>query len=606
MCKYPYTVGMLSRKTKIVCSLGPAVDSDEMVEKLILAGMNIARFNFSHGSHEEHEARIEQVKRCSEKLQVPVALLLDTKGPEIRTGQVERVKTVTINKDDKVLITVDNTPTQPATKTEPAKISLNWKDFAKKAKEGIHVLIADGLLELEVLQSDGTTVTCVARNTAEIGSRKNVNIIGMHAGLPIITDTDKADIAFGVKMDVDFIAASFVSFASEVMEIREYLESLGSKARIIAKIENEEGLDNIAEIITAADGIMVARGDLGVQLPTERIPLAQKHIITECRKAGKPVITATQMLDSMIINPRPTRAELTDVANAIFDGTDAVMLSGETASGSYPIEAVETMNRIAVTVEGSKEYCQKMIETSTSPELLGDLGKMVAHSAYLTATEVDAKLIIVPTLHGSTARIISMFRPKQSILAPTPDVKVQRQLLIHWGVVPILSTTARDSEEMVQNAIKIALDRHAIQLSDRAVMCASIPLVSPLMANTVRVIIIGTIITRGTSGGFSGASTRASGRVVHAQNANEAFMALRKKSGEILVCPKLTDDYIPILRLVGGVICEGKNLIAPETMKLINPDLVWISHARDATVVCEKGLTVTIDGKDLIVYDSLI
>ena len=537
---------MLSRKTKIVCSLGPATNSDEMTEKLILAGMNIARFNFSHESHESHKLKMERVKKISNKLQIPVALLLDTKGPEIRTGLIKGNEDIPINKGDSVLITVDDELTQQASKNTPAKISLNWKDFAKRAKEGIQVLIADGLLELEVISSDGTTVTCIAKNSATIGSRKNVNIIGLHAGLPIMTETDKADIAFGVSMDIDFVAASFVSFASEIVEIREYLDSIGSTAKIIAKIENEEGLDNIKEIISVADGIMVARGDLGVQLPTERIPLAQKHIINECRKAGKPVITATQMLDSMIVNPRPTRAELTDVANAILDGTDAVMLSGETAAGAYPIESVETMDRIARMVEDSDEYCQKMIKKSMSPDLLGDVGKMVAHSAYLTATEVDAQLIIAPTLYGRTARIISMFRPKQPILAPTPDEKVQRQLLIHWGVDPLHATTARDSEEMVQNAIKIALDKKAVEISDRVVMCASIPLVSPLMANTVRVIIIGTVITRGITGGFSNPeNVRASGRVVHAKNANEAFMTLRKKGGEILVCPKLTDDYIP-------------------------------------------------------------
>ena len=598
---------MLSRKTKIVCSFGPAVNNDEMTEKLIMAGMNIARFNFSHESHEAHQLKMDRVKKYSKKLGIPVALLLDTKGPEIRTGLAKNSTNAIINKNDTVLLTVDGTESQSATKNTPAKISLTWKDFAHRAKPGIKVLISDGLLELEVIESDGTTVTCIAKNTAEIGSRKNVNIIGLHAGLPIMTDTDKADIAFGVKMDVDFIAASFVSFASEVIEIREYLNSLGSKAKIIAKIENEEGLDNIKEIISVSDGIMVARGDLGVQLPTERIPLAQKHIVNECRKAGTPVIIATQMLDSMIVNPRPTRAELTDVANAILDGTDAVMLSGETAAGSYPIESVETMNRIACTVENSDEYCQKMLKTTYSPDLLDDVGKMVAHSAYLTATEVDAQLIIAPTLRGRTAKVISMFRPKQFILAPTPDERVQRQLLIHWGVAPLLATTAHDSEEMVQNAIKIALEKKAIKLSDRAVMCASIPLASPLMANTVRVIIIGTIITRGLTGGFSNTEIfRASGRVVHAQNANEAFIALRKKGGEILVCPKLTDDYIPILRLVGGVVCEGENHINKEKMPLINPKLVWIANAKNATKLCENGLTVTIDGKDLIIYDSLV
>ncbi len=598
---------MFSRKTKIVCSLGPAVDSDELVEGLINAGMNVARFNFSHGNHEEHKARIERVKRCSKKLGVPVALLLDTKGPEIRTGNVPNAGKVIFKKGDTVLVTVDDTPTMAATETEPARLALNWKEFAKRASKGVRVLIADGLLELDVEESDGVTVLCKARNTAEIGSKKNVNLIGVHAGLPIMTETDKADIAFGVSMDVDFVAASFVSFATEVVEIREYLESLGSKAHIIAKIENEEGLDNIEDIIEVADGVMVARGDLGVQLPTERIPLAQKHIIVACQKAGKAVITATQMLDSMIINPRPTRAEVTDVANAILDGTDAVMLSGETANGSYPVEAVETMSRIAITVEESPEYCKKMRVISNSPDLLGNLGKIVAHSAYLTATEVEATVIIVPSVRGNTARMISMFRPKQPILVTTPEEKVQRQLQLNWGVIPLLAKVANDSEEMVQNAIKRALDADAVKIGDRAVMCAGIPLVSPLMANTIRVIIIGTILTRGQAGGYSREDkVRSSGRIVHAETAEEAYMALRKKGGEILVCPSLTDEYIPILRVVDGVICEGENLINPDVMTLINPRLVWISKATDATHACENGLTVTIDGTELIVYDGLL
>lgn len=596
---------MFSRKTKIVCSLGPAVDSDTLVENLILAGMNIARFNFSHGTHDEQKERMDRVKRCSEKLNRPVALMLDTKGPEIRTGNVKD-KPISIHKGDVVILTVDGRESVACNGAEPAYISLSWKDFPNKATPGIKVLIADGLLELEVVTVDGEKVSCVAKNTGCIGSKKNVNIIGLHAGLPIMSETDKNDIAFGVSQNVDFIAASFVSFPHEIVEIRKYLESLGSKAKIIAKIENEEGLDNIKEIIHVADGVMVARGDMGVQLPTERIPLAQKYIIHECRKAGKPVITATQMLDSMITNPRPTRAELTDVANAIIDGTDAVMLSGETASGAYPIESVETMARIAITVETSKEYQTRMRETPAQSFVDINLGQTMARMAYLTATEVSAVVILVPTMSGNTARMISMYRPEQSILAVTPNPQVQRQMLLNWGVVPLLTTIADDSEEMVQNAIKIALDNNGVKLSDKVVMCAGIPLASPLMVNTIRIFLVGNVLAHGEEGGGNPAKNRVSGRIVRALSVEEAYLNLRKRGGEILVVPHIDESYIPILRLIDGVICQGTIAIPHDRMKLINPRLIWISEIHNAEKILENGLTVTLDIEQLLVYEGKI
>lgn len=600
---------MFSKKTKIVCSMGPTVDSDDIVEKLILAGMNVARFNFSHGTHDDHKVRIERVRRCSQKVHRPVAILLDTKGPEIRTGNTTNGATVAINKGDTVKITVTGEQTSPAQNGEPAIISINWQGLLQKAAPGIRILIADGLLELDAEEVHENYVLCTASNSASIGSKKNVNIIGLHAGLPIMSETDKADIAFGVAMNVDFIAASFVSFASEVYEIRQYLDSLGSNAKIIAKIENEEGLDNIEEIIQASDGIMVARGDMGVQLPTERIPLAQKHIIRECRKAGKPVITATQMLDSMIQNPRPTRAELTDVANAIFDGTDAVMLSGETANGAYPVESVETMARIAKTVEDSKEYCEKMRNSFPEHMMMGTLGQTVARMAYLTATEVRAMVIITPTMSGNTARMISMFRPEQTILAVTPNPQTQRQLLLNWGVVPFLSAKeADDSEEMVQTAIKIALDVGAIQLSDRVVMSAGIPLASPLGVNTVKVLLVGNVLARGSAGGvaYNVTNGRSHGRIVKALKPDDAFNALRKTGAEILLCPHLDETWIPILRFVEGVIVEGDIEIPADTMPLINTHLVWVSQVRSASSKLESGLTVTVDGVEHLVYEGII
>ncbi|MBO5137673.1 MAG: pyruvate kinase [Spirochaetaceae bacterium] len=600
---------MFTRKTKIVCSMGPATSDDKTVEQLVSAGMNIARFNFSHGTHESHKEAMDRVKRASAKLNRTVALLLDTKGPEIRTGTVLNGETVTINAGDKVIVTVDNQPTIAAKGQEPARISVTWQELPKKATAGIKILIADGLLELEVISSDGNAVNCIAKNTGTIGSKKNVNLIGLHAMLPIINEQDKADLAFGAKQDVDFIAASFVSFASEIHEIRRYLDSINSRAKIIAKIENQEGVNNIQEIAEAADGIMVARGDLGVQLPTEQIPLVQKQIIGICRCLGKPVITATQMLDSMIVNPRPTRAELTDVANAIFDGTDAVMLSGETANGSYPVEAVKTMSKIAISVEDSQEFCNKMNsqDLSNSSISSGNIGMIMARNAYTTARDVKAMVIIAPTLSGHTAQMISKFRPEQSVIAVTPDPMVARQLMLFWGVIPLHTKMADDSDEMVQNAIKTALDAGVVNISDRVVLAAGIPLLSPLMLNTVRVLLVGTVLVRGNGGGAANPLyPKVSGKVLRVKSALDAFNMLKNTSNEILVCPNLTQDYIPILRLVDGVVAENGSEIPDSFLSMVNPKLVWLTDASGASKKLESGLAVTIDSNQLLVYEGIV
>lgn len=587
--------------------MGPATASDAVVEKLILAGMNIARFNFSHGDYTSHKEAMDRVKRVSEKLNRPVALMLDTKGPEIRTGQVAAGGTVTINAGDIVEVSVNGEPTEAAADGKPARLSVTWRALPERVSPGIRILIADGLLELDVIRVENKTVVCSAHNTGTIGSRKNVNLIGIHAGLPIMSEQDKKDLAFGASQNVDFVAASFVSFASEIVEIRQYLESLGSRARIIAKIENEEGVDNIREIAAAADGVMVARGDLGVQLATERIPIVQKCIIAECRKAGKPVITATQMLDSMIVNPRPTRAELTDVANAIFDGTDAVMLSGETANGAYPVEAVETMSRIALTVEDSQEYCQRMREFPSPYEESGNIGFIMARNAYTTARDVKAMVIITPTLSGNTARMLSTFRPEQAVIALTPDPQVRRQLQLHWGVVPLLAGMAEDSAQMTQNAIKIALDAGVVHMFDRVILVAGIPLFSPLMVNTVRVLIVGNVLACGSSGGFiNPAVTRANGHIVKANTLEEGWMFLKQHGGEILVCKKITSDLIPLLRIVDGIIAEEDSELTAEVLQAVNQNLVWLTGVHGAFKTLESGLAVTIDGAQFLVYEGTI
>jgi pyruvate kinase len=603
---------MFERKTKIVCSLGPASATDDVVRELILAGMNVARLNFSHGTHETHRASVERVRRVSKELGVSTAILLDTKGPEIRTGDTVNGETVTVSKGDAVAVTVDGCLTRPAENNTPAYLSLSWQDAPAKLKPGHLILIADGLLELEVLETHDGVISCRANNTAAIGSKKNVNLIGVHAGLPVIGEQDKKDIAFAVDMDLDFIAASFLSYAYEVTEIKKYLETLNSSIKIIAKIESGEGLQNIREIAKIADGVMVARGDLGVQLPTEQIPLAQKHIIEVCRRAGKPVITATQMLESMIVNPRPTRAELTDVANAIFDGTDAVMLSGETANGAYPAEAVKSMNKIACTIEQSEEFksrmrsfhCQCLSDAHYASE---NVSIIMSRSGVETAAEVHAKAIVTPTLTGNTARVLSVFRPEAPILAVTPDERTVRMMQLYWGVDPCKTEHVDESESMIQNSIKIALKTETVNISDTIVLVAGLPLRSPHMVNTVRVIIVGSVLARSSSGGFANpAITRARGKIIHAMTPLAARDRIKAAGGDILVCRVLTDEFIPIIRIVSGVICEGISEISDERLKEINPRLVWLTHIRRATQKLESGLTVTLDAKQLLVYEGSV
>jgi pyruvate kinase len=602
---------MFERKTKIVCSLGPATADDAVMRGLVREGMNVARLNFSHGSHESHGESAARVRRAARDLKLPVALMLDTKGPEIRTGMVEDDGVVAVNKGDAFIITTDGCLTTAASQGRPGRLSVTWQDAPAKLKPGHRVLIADGLLELEVLGLERGAVLCRANNPARLGSKKNVNVIGVHAGLPIMSEQDKKDIAFGVESGFDFIAVSFLSYAREIIEVRAYLESLNSGIKIIAKIESGEGLANIREIARLADGVMVARGDLGVQLPAEQIPLAQKQIIEACRRAGKPVITATQMLESMIVNPRPTRAELTDVANAIFDGADAVMLSGETANGAWPVEAVRTMARIAETVEQSGEFRSRV--QSVHAECLADahnskenLSIIMSRSGVETAAEVTAKAIVTPTLTGNTARVLSVFRPGVPVLAVTPDERAARAMLLYWGVFPFVSPKVDESESMIQNAVSIATETGTASMSDKIVLVAGLPVHSPHMVNTVRVLIVGTVLARASSGGYASQEFRARGRIVHATTPLDARNGIKSFGGEILVCRVLTADYTPIIRIVNGVICEGVSELSDDMLKLINPRLVWLTHIRRATQKLESGLTVTLDAKQLLVYEGAL
>jgi len=601
-----------NRKTKIVCSLGPASSTDAVIRDLILAGMNVARFNFSHGTHDSHRDLIERVRRLSAELGIPVAILLDTKGPEIRTGMVENDGEVTIKDGDEVIISTDDSFTTAVANDAPAHISLSWKEAGEKLQCGHRILVADGLLELDVVDTAGG-IKCCAKNTAVIGSKKNVNLIGLHSGLPIMGEQDIKDIEFGIRMNIDYIAASFLSFPHEVTDIKKFLESHSSHIKIIAKIESGEGLENIKEIAMLADGIMVARGDLGVQLPTEQIPLAQKHIINAARKAGKPVITATQMLDSMIHNPRPTRAELTDVANAILDGTDAIMLSGETAQGTYPIEAVKTMDRIACTIEQSEEFRKRMKKLhedchSEVHNTKDNLGIIMSRAGVETATAVTAKAIVTPTRSGNTARILSIFKPDEPIIAVTTDERSERIMQLYWGVYPCIRSKVDDSDSMILDTMKVVSESGVAGISDKIVLIAGLPLESPNMINTVRVVIIGTVLARSNAGGFANPTvTRATGKIIHATSPDEARRQVISMGHDgILICKELTEDYTSVISMVKGIICEGVSVISEQKLRMINPNLVWLTYIRDAAQKLESGLTVTIDGKELLVYEGTI
>jgi len=600
---------MKQRKTKIVCSMGPTTESLDVVCDLLRSGMNVARFNFSHSDHEYHLAGIRRVREASRITGIPCALLLDTKGPEIRTGIIPDGGVLHIRVGDRFIFTNDDGPVVPATESSPGRIPLSWKKLPEEIKPDCRILVADGLVDFLVLATDGRSeITAVAQNGGSFGSRKNVNVIGIHPDVPILGEQDKRDIEFAINQGLDYIAASFVSTAADVVSILRFIEPHESPIRVIAKIENEEGLNNIDEILAVSAGIMVARGDLGVQLATERIPLAQKKIIAACNAAGKPVITATQMLDSMIVNPRPTRAELTDVANAIFDGTDAVMLSGETANGAYPVEAVRTMERIALTVESSDEYRQKMWQYHNTHAKRDTIAETVACSAYRTATEIEAVALVTPTLSGNTARLLSTFRPEQPIIAATPSETVLRQLLLNWGVFPSLVAVADESETMIQNSLRAALDSGRLKLADKVVMVAGLPIVSPVMVNSIRVLFVGSVIGRGVNagGGTPDKRWRATGRVVRAETADEALAALRQRGGEILVTRNLDMSFVPLLRLVNGLVIEQPTELSSEILSMINPSLVWVSQVSRAMKVLEPGLTVTLDSREKIVYEGTV
>lgn len=468
------------RKTKIVCTLGPSTDDEKVLEQLIKEGMNVARCNFSHGSHEEHKERMNKVKRIRKKCDKPVAILLDTKGPEIRTGNSE---------GDKVCVKAGQTFTLVADKEvigNNEKAGITFADLYKDVKPGVVIMIDDGLIEMEVVKIEGTDIVCNVKNEGVISNHKGVNVPDVHISMPYMSEQDKSDILFGIKEDVDYIAASFTRTADDVKELRKFLDDNGGKnINIIAKIENSEGIINVDGIIEEADAVMVARGDMGVELPEEEVPIIQKMIIKKVYEAGKQVIIATQMLESMINNPRPTRAETADVANAIYDGTSAIMLSGETAAGKFPVEAVATMARIAERTEMDVNYKQRFFNNHNNHR--SDITEAVCHATCMTAYDLDAKSILTVTKSGRSAKMISKYRPDCMIIAGSTEEKVVRQLNMSWGVSPVLIKEKKHVLELFDYAVEVAKEKGLVETDDIVVITSGVPLGKSGTTNMIKV-----------------------------------------------------------------------------------------------------------------------
>lgn len=578
------------RKTKIVCTIGPASGSEDTIRQLMLAGMNVARLNFSHGTHEQQKGFADTIKKVREELNLPVALMLDTKGPEIRTGDFEQP--VVLKEGNEFTLT---------TRTVTGNESICSVSFAKLPKEvmpGARILIDDGLIELKVSSSTGTEIMCTVMNGGQVSSHKSINVPGLHLSLPFISEKDRSDIAFAVEQDFDFIAASFTRSAQDIIDLRSELEKHDChKIRIISKIENSDGVKNIDDIIRVSDGIMVARGDLGVEIPLEDIPSIQKRIIKKTSEAGGQVITATQMLDSMIKNPRPTRAETTDVANAIYDGTSAIMLSGETANGAYPVLAVKTMARIAERTEQDIDYIKRFRLRTPGTEQ-PNVTSAISHATCTTAHDLGATAIITVTKSGRTARMISKFRPSCPIISGTTDRTVLHQMNLSWGVIPIMIDEQNNTDELFDHVVSKAKAHNLVHDGDLVVITTGVPLGMSGTTNLLKVQLVGNILLSGTSA-TKGAVC---GNVCVCKTEEDLKNGL--KEGDILVIPETTNELIPFLKLASAIVTEreGKNSHAAIFgMALDKPVIVG---AQNATQILKNGTTVTVDATRGIIYSG--
>ena len=573
------------RKTKIICTLGPSTDKGDVLRELIANGMNVARFNFSHGSYEEHGGRLANLKALREELGKPVAALLDTKGPEIRLKEF---------KNGVEMLEAGQTFTLTTREVEGTKeiCSVTYKDLPHDVHEGGTIMLDDGLIMLRIEKVTDTDITCTVLNSGKIKTKKGVNVPGVHLSMPYLSQKDREDIIFGIQNGFDFIAASFVRTAQDVYDIRNLLNEYDSNIRIIAKIENREGVNNIDSILSAADAVMVARGDLGVEIDFTELPSIQKSIIDRSFSFGKPIVTATQMLDSMMVNPRPTRAEISDVANAIYDGTSAIMLSGETAAGAYPVEALKTMSAIAERTENEPHYRDERFKDAAHGQI--SVSYATAHAACLTARDVNAAAIVTVSESGNTARLLSKYRPTQPIIACVMDEQVQRQLSLSWGITSLLMGPAKSTDELIEMSTALAQKNGYLHNGELAVVTAGVPVGVSGTTNMIKIHMVGNCLSTGVGVGRENADlTSASGKACVCRTLDE--VRAKFKPGMVLVVPSTTNEMLEYVRDAAALVVEeaGLNSHAAIAGKaLLKPTIVGAlgacSHIRD-------GLDIAVD-----------
>ena len=573
------------RKTKIICTLGPSTDKDGVLRELVANGMNVARFNFSHGSHEEHKGRLDNLKAIRAELGKPVAALLDTKGPEIRLKEF---------KNGVEMLEAGQTFTLTTREVEGTKeiCSITYKDLPQDVHEGGTIMLDDGLIKLRITNVTDTDITCEVLNSGKIKNKKGVNVPGVHLSMPYLSQRDRDDIIFGVQQGFDFIAASFVRTAQDVYDIRNLLNEYDSNIRIIAKIENREGVNNIDSILAAADAVMVARGDLGVEIDFTELPGIQKSVIDRSFSFGKPIVTATQMLDSMMVNPRPTRAEISDVANAIYDGTSAIMLSGETAAGAYPVEALKTMSAIAERTENEVHYRDNRLVDASNGQI--SVSDATAHAACLTAKDVNASAIVTVSESGNTARLLSKYRPAQPIIACVMNEQVQRQLAISWGITPLMMPLAHSTDELIEMSTNLAKENGYLHDGELAVVTAGVPVGVSGTTNMIKIHMIGNCLATGVGIGPEGSAlANATGKACVCHNLDE--LRAKFKPGMVLVVPSTSNEMLSYVRDAAAIVVEepGLNSHAAIAGKaLLKPTIVG---AAGATSHIRDGLMVAVD-----------
>ena len=580
------------RKTKIICTIGPATEDEKMIRALMENGMNVARLNFSHGTHETHAANIKKLKAMREKLGLPIGIMLDTKGPEIRLGTFAE-GFVTLVSGDYFTLTTDDI------KGTAERAHITYKELPKDVRARDRIMIDDGLIELRVEAVEEKDILCKVVSGGVVSDRKSVNVPGVKLSMPFVSEQDRADLLFGIEHDVDFIAASFSRNAMDILEIKSVLENNNGKhIQIIAKIENQDGVNNADEIIKVADGIMVARGDMGVEIAFEELPRIQKELIEKCYRAGKKVITATQMLESMVANPRPTRAEATDVANAIYDGTSAIMLSGETAVGKYPIESLKTMSRIAETAEDDIDYIEKF--NNLEPDVISNVTNAISHATCMTAHDLGAAAIITVTKSGYTARMVSSFRPACPIITCALDMPTCYKLALSWGVLPIMSEVKGSTDELFEHAVQLALKTGLVRHGDLVAITAGIPLGISGTTNILKVHIVGNVLVQGE--GVNGLS--ASGKLCVGKKDEDVIECFEE--GDILVMPRTDNTLLSIMRKASAVITEDAGATSHAAIVGLTLQIPVICGAQSATDILKSGTAVTVDATNGIVYSGIM